>query len=545
MNIENLNMSFGTEEIFNDVSIHLDKYDMVGITGVNGAGKSTLFNIILKKIEPESGKISLPNNTHVGYLPQVIVDDQSIKKKNVFLYLLEARPIKKYRDEIEKLYIKASNETDDKNLAIIMNKINKLNDKLAYYDEYEAESILLKLIDGMKIPLEILDQTMETLSGGQKSKIAFLRLLYQKPEILLLDEPTNHLDLDTKNFIIDYLKSYRGLVLVISHDISFLDAVTKSTLYIDKLTHKAIYSPFSYSKYLKIKKENDAFLEKKKDMQDKERARLQRVVDKYLHGNEKKANIAKDRLKKIEKLDKDKVVLEKTYKKTNFKIKVTTKSGIMPLKVTDLKFGYRSDKLLYDNLKFSLNRGEKFLIVGENGIGKSTLLKLIVGLLKPLSGEIVLGHNVKIGYYAQEHEILDLDKSIINNFSDSGLEEKELRALLGNFLFHGDDVFKKVKVLSPGERSRVALAKIAAMDTNFLVLDEPTNHLDPDTEKIIASTFKNYEGTILLVSHNNSFIEELNVERMLMLPSGAIRYYDKDIVKKYHNLNNKENHEFR
>lgn len=537
MIIENLCMEFGTQTIFDDVSVSIKENDKVGIIGVNGAGKSTLFKLILKELEPSKGRIILKKNTRLGFLPQVISDVLPDTTISVFEFLLNARPIKKLESELSELYNEASIEKDEKKLKFIMKNISKVQAKLDYWNQYEAESILLKLIDGMKISDKLLDMRLCDLSGGQKSKVAFARLLYSKPEVLLLDEPTNHLDIDSKEFIINYLKKYNGLVLVISHDIEFLNEVTNSTLYLNKVTHKAEMFPGNFEKYLKIKNEREESQLKLLEKQEKEEEKLKKIIAKYIRGNEKKANIAKDRQKKLAKLEKEKVVLEKKYKTTNFKIKVATKSGVIPLKVDDLTFSYDKVNNVLENIRFSLDRGEKFLVVGENGIGKSTLLKLVVGILNPLEGKIELGHNVKIGYYAQEHELLENDKTIIDNFEDSGLSEKELRALLGNFLFFNDDIYKKVKVLSPGERSRVALAKLAIKDTNFLILDEPTNHLDPETEKIIAKTFSEYEGTILLVSHNLDFVEDLNVSRMLMLPSGQVKYYDKDIVKYYHDLN--------
>lgn len=537
MILENLCMEFGNQVIFDKLNIQIKEKEKVGIVGVNGAGKSTLFKLILKELEPVSGRIILPRSTRIGFLPQVISDTLLDDTISVFDFLLEARPIKKLEKELSILYSDAATEIDNKKLNIVMKKISKTQERLEYWNQYEAESILLKLIDGMNIDENLLDMRLCDLSGGQKSKIAFARLLYSKPEILLLDEPTNHLDIDSKEFIIEYLKKYNGLVLVISHDIEFLNEVTSSTLYINKGTHTGELFPGNYEKYLKIKNEREISQLRLLEKQEKEEEKLKKIIAKYIRGNEKKANIAKDRQKKLAKLEKEKIIIEKKYKSTNFKIKVNTKSGVIPLKIDNLTFSYDKKVNVLENIRFSLDRGEKFLIVGENGIGKSTLLKLAVGLLTPDKGNIDLGYNVKIGYYAQEHELLDNDKTIINNFEDSGLSEKELRSLLGNFLFFNDDIYKRVKVLSPGERSRVALAKLAVQDTNVLILDEPTNHLDPETEKIIAKTFSEYEGTILLVSHNLDFIEDLNVSRILMLPSGQIKYYDKNIVKHYHDLN--------
>ena len=475
----------------------------------------------------------------VGFLPQVISDEIPSMDISVFDFLLDGRPIKKLEKELEEAYLEASLETNDKKLDFIMKKIAKIQSKLEYYDQYSAESILLKIIDGMHIDNELLDMKLSNLSGGQKSKIAFARLLYSNPEVILLDEPTNHLDLDTKDYIIDYLKNYKGTVLTISHDVDFLNEVTNSILYVDKTTHKMELYPGNYEKYMKLRNERLKTQERILDKQLVEEEKLKRIIAKYIGGNEKKAKIAKDRIKKLERLEKEKVVLEKKKKFTNFKISINHPSGVVPIKVDNLTFGYNKDNILINDLTFDLSRGEKFLIVGENGIGKSTLLKLLMGYLEPISGSITKSDKTEIGYYAQEHELLESNKTIIDNFMGSGLSINEIRSFLGNFLFSGDDVFKKINVLSPGERSRVALAKLALSGANLLILDEPTNHLDPETQKIIADTFKEYEGTMLVVSHNPEFVDNLGIERMLMLPSGQIRYYDPEVVLYYQELNNK------
>lgn len=540
MNIQNLCMSFNKEIIFDNMSVIFQGTDKVGITGVNGAGKSTLFNLIRGTLTPDSGKILL-DNKRIGYLPQVITDEIPIEDITVFDYLLEGRPIKKLENELNDIYLKISNTIEEKELKIYYNKIDKIEKKLSYYDSYNAEGILLKIISGMNINDELLYQSLKSLSGGEKSKVAFARLLYSKPEILLLDEPTNHLDLDTKDYIINYIKSYKGLVLVISHDISFLDEVTNKTLYINKVNHTTELFNGSYSKYLKVKNEKNEAKLKLYEKQQKEEEKLKKIISKYIRGNEKKANIAKDRIKKLERLQKEKVELERKNKYTRFKIKIEHESYSIPISVNNLTFGYTEEELLYENLTFDLSRGEKFLIVGENGIGKTTLLKLLMNYLKPLSGTINIGEKTTIGYYAQEHEILKSDKRIIDNFEEYNMPIYELRKFLGSFLFTEDDIYKKIEVLSPGERSRVALAKISLKGANTLLLDEPTNHLDPITQTIIAETFKDYEGTMLVVSHNLDFVDNLGINRMLLLPSGRIVYYDRDIVLHYEMENeNKE-----
>lgn len=536
MKIENLCMSFGTQTIFDNISFQINNNDKVGIIGVNGAGKSTLFNILLGNITPDAGNITLNSKIKLGYLPQVIMDDASNEEETVFEYLLEGRPIKELKEELNSLYEIIARTQDEYEVKKYYKKINRVSELLEYYDEYNAEGSLLKIISGMNIEDSLLDLKLKNISGGQKSKVAFARLLYSNPEIMLLDEPTNHLDLDTKDYIINYLKNYHGIILVISHDIEFLNEVTKKTLYVDKIKHNVEMYNGNYEKYIKIKNERDLAKKRLYERQQKEEEKLKSIIAKYIRGNEKKANIAKDRIKKLEKLESEKFELEKKNKYTKFNMKINRPSYSIPIKCNNLTFGYDEENLLYENLNFDLSRGEKLLVVGENGIGKTTLLRLIMGYLKPLEGNIEITEKTDIAYYAQEHEILEPNKTILENFANFGLADYEIRRMLGSFLFSGDDIFKKVEVLSPGERSRVALAKISLTGANTLLLDEPTNHLDPMTQLIISDTFKNYEGTMLVVSHNLDFVDNLNINRMLLLPSGRITYYDRDIVMHYEML---------
>ena len=534
MKIDNLSLSFGTAEVYKNLTVEFNQNDKIGIIGVNGAGKTTLFKLILGELTPDAGTITV--SSKIGYLPQVI-EDNFDKEMSAFDYLLSSRPIKELENKLTNLYEQIATEKNEHNLKKYMKDITKVEDELTYYEQYNAESELLKIIAGMNIDDALLDLKLKNLSGGQKSKIAFARLLYSKPETLLLDEPTNHLDLDTKDYIIEYLKNYKGLILVISHDTPFLDEITNKTLYIDKNKKTGTLYNGSYSKYEKIKKERELATSRLHDKQQKEEEKLKEIIARYIRGNEKKANIAKDRQKKLEKLLSEKVEVEKKNKYTKFKINIKYPSYSIPISCNNLTFGYTEENLLYQNLTFDLIRGEKFLIVGENGIGKTTLLKLIMNILTPLEGSINISEKTLIGYYAQEHDLLNKEKTIKENFSDSGLTDYELRRFLGSFLFTNDDIFKKINILSPGERSRVALAKIALSGANTLLLDEPTNHLDPMTQLIIADTFKDYEGTMLVVSHNLEFVDNLGIERMLLLPSGRIMYYDKNVVLHYELLN--------
>ena len=542
MVIKDLNLSFGIQQIFNNVNVNIPDTKKIGIVGANGSGKTTLFKVILGIQEVDYGSVSFFNKPRISWLPQVITDEVPSLDISVFDYLLDARPINKLQKEIEQLYIKTSLLDDEKEINKILLKINKLQSELDYWEPYEAEEILLKLISDMKVDDSLLEKSLNTLSGGQKSKVAFIRLLYSKPDLILLDEPTNHLDKDTKDFVINYLKNYPGGVFIISHDIEFLNKIVDKILYVDKSHHNMELFDGNYSQFKRILDEREAFLLKEAELQDKERKRLQGIIDKYLNGNEKKAKIAKDRQKKLAKLEENAIVIEKKMKTANISLHQGRESTKHPLIIKDVCFKYNKDDKRYILYKvnFDIPKGEKFLIVGENGAGKSTLLKLIVGNLVPDMGEIILGDKTDIGYYAQEHEQINLDMNLLENLNDYDLTENEKRGFLGRFLFYGDDLYKKARVLSPGERARLALLKLTLTKANLLILDEPTNHLDPETQKIIANNLKDFPGTIIIVSHNEEFVDYLGIERTLVLPEGRIDYYDRDVVVKYHKLNDKE-----
>lgn len=541
MQIKNLTMSFGTQELFNNINLHISDEEKVGIVGVNGAGKSTFLKIIMGQIEPDYGNIVLKNGSRVGYLPQVLDDEVPTSDITVFDFLLNGRPIDELNEKLQMVYKKIAT-ADESKLNKLYKEMEKLNQKLEYWESYSAESTLLKIIDGMNISDKLLEQKLSTLSGGQKSKVAFAKLLYSKPEFILLDEPTNHLDKETKEYVINFIKSYKGGVFVISHDTAFLNEITTKILFLDKRLKTFELFDGNYDHFKKLNAEHEIAIQKEAEKQNKEEVKLRTLINKYANVSGKRKKLAQDREKKLEKLLKDKIDLGPEIKQAKIEMPMKRESTNTPLTVKNLCFRYNknSKNNIIDNLSFSLSKGEKFLIVGENGVGKSTLLKLIIGQLEADKGEIILGTRTDLGYYAQEHELLDNEKDILENFHNSDISTKALRNVLGRFLFYGDDVYKKVSVLSPGERSRVALAKLSLEGANLLILDEPTNHLDPETQAIIADTFKTFKGTMLVVSHNPEFVDNLGIERTLILPDGKIDYYDRNIVEHYHDLNTKD-----
>lgn len=533
---QHMYLAFGSETIYDDCEFLIENQDKIGVVGVNGAGKTTLFKLILNQENLDSGKITI-GNKKIGYLPQEIsFHNQNMK---VLDYLYQGRPIKKLEKELETTYEKMTTSSP-KEQKELLRKASRLQSELESLNQYTAEDELLDLIDKMQIESDLLEMDVKDLSGGQKSKIAFARLLFSNSDILLLDEPTNHLDIKTKGFVTNYLKNYRGTVLIISHDIDFLNEIITKTMFINKVTHKIkIYR----GNYHEFKRQYACeMLQKEVRIREQEREikHLEEVVYKINQAsatNHKLKKMGKSRKKTLEKKLAELETREEKYKTVKMEVEPLEKSGKIPLEVKYLTFHYPSKNNLYNNLSFQMARGEKFLIVGENGIGKSTLLKLIMGQLTPIKGEIIYGYHASIAYYAQELEILDEEKTILENIDNPNYNDTELRTFLGNFLFSNDDIFKKVKILSPGEKARVALCKILLKKTNIIILDEPTNHFDPETQKIIGENFKNYTGTLIMVSHNPSFVEQIGVTRMLVLPDGKIVDYSKELLHYYYYLN--------
>ncbi len=533
----NLSLAFNLEQIYDNANFQINDNDKVGITGVNGAGKTTLFKLILKELTPDSGELQISNKKRIGYLPQeVILDDINI---TVFDYLMTARPLKELEARLTREYDEVAVETDLKLQNKLLKDISKTQELLDYYQYYEAENILFELINNMQIDTALLDMKLNDLSGGQKSKIAFAHLLYSNPEILLLDEPTNHLDVTTRDYIINYLKEYKGTILIISHDMHFLDQIINKTLYIDKVSKKITVYEGNYTTFLKKAKQAKDIKEKLIEKEDNEINKLRDIVLLYSNSSGKRKKMAQSREKMLAKKMDARTGSDKTYKRIKLNIKPNQEESKTPLIVNNLSFSYPNSKELFHNLSFLINRKERFLIVGENGVGKSTLLKLLMNILTPKEGTIYFGSKTDVAYYAQEQEELNRDKNVLENIDDGTYSLKEIRTILGSFLFHGDDVFKQANVLSPGERARIALCKTMIKRANLLLLDEPTNHLDPDTQKIIGENFSSYNGTIILVSHNPEFVNMIGIDRMLILPSGKITNYSEEKLDYYYRLNTK------
>jgi ATP-binding cassette subfamily F protein 3 len=540
MKVSHLSLSYGAKKIYDDTGFILEDNDKVGIVGVNGAGKTTLMKILRGETAPDSVEIELPS-TRFAYLPQEIATTPEDQEKTVWEYISDGRPVDALQEKLNAEYEKLAKYPDS---AAITERITALQDLIDSYDVSTYDYDLLKITEKMHLD-NLLDHKMKDLSGGQKSKVAFAKVLFENASLLLLDEPTNHLDADTKTFVENYLRNYHGTVLIISHDQPFLDHITTKTLFVNKVTHKIKIYSGNYSTFRRLYAEEKAAEDQRITNEEREIKRIAEFVDRARAAKRSNSALIRQGHIREKLLEKKLSALEKReaeYKKVSLNLTPRQKSSKTPLEVQKLTFAYENSENLYTDLSFSLTSGEKFLIVGENGVGKSTLLKLIVGQLEPKDGHIIFGNHVDIAYYAQEFEILDEHRTILENLKSYDYTETELRSLLSNFLFSGDDVLKPVSVLSPGEKARVAMAKILSNKPNLIILDEPTNHLDPETQQIIGDNFRDYPGTLIVVSHNPSFVEQIGITRMLIVPSdkqnlAIIKNYSRELLDYYYYLN--------
>lgn len=541
MRARNLKLAYGNKVIYDDCEFNLEVGDKVGIVGVNGAGKTTLFRVILGEQALDEGKIELPS-LRLGYLPQEVKiageegapeaagaaeagaartgTTATAHEMTVWEYVAAGRPVDQLQEQLNHEYEKLAKYPDSQ---VILERIQGLQDLIDSYEVANFDYELLKILEKMQLEA-VMDRPVRELSGGQKSKVAFARVLFENAGLLLLDEPTNHLDAATKQFVANYLRNYKGTVLVISHDVEFLDTVTNKTLFVNKTTHKMKVYRGNYTAFRRQYAEEKAAAEQKLSEQEREIQRIQEFVERARAAKRSNTALIKQghvREKMLARKLAELPEREAEYAHVALPIRPAQESTKVPLEVQNLAFGYPEGPELYRGLSFALTRGERFLIVGENGAGKSTLVKLLVGELTPTEGTVILGQKTTVAYYAQELELLDERRTILENVQSYDFTDTELRSVLANFLFYGEEVEKKVAVLSPGEKARVALSKVLLRRANLLVLDEPTNHFDPETQKVIGENLRDYTGTVVMVSHNPAFVEQVGITRMLVVPGRA------------------------
>lgn len=535
--VKNLEKSFDGNIIFKNLNFSVQGGDKVAVVGLNGAGKSTLFKILLNQIDCDSGEFYMGQSPRIGWMPQTVDELNLPDDVIVYDFLRSGRPLAEIEQRMTDIYNKMANGDDSPQL---LQQLGVCQSEFEYWDGYSAESELDTMIDQMGIDRQNLNKKLGELSGGQKSKISFVRTLYSRPNVLFLDEPTNHLDAGSREWMTEYLVATDATVIFISHDEEFITRVADKTLYLDAMMHTGTLYGFGYQRFLRTLAETNESLERQLQKQMREINRIQAFIDSQRGKSGKAKRLAQSREKLLEKKLQNLVAVPTDKKDIELELKPNRDADILPICVENLYFSYVANKKVIRNLTFSLNRGEKFLVVGENGAGKSTLLKLLYKILTPDSGVIRIGKKTDLGYYAQEHETLNPDITILENASDTtNIGASKLRSVLNHFNFVGDRVNQTVKTMSPGERSRLELAKLCLSGANVLLLDEPTNHLDVATKKVIAQSFSEYGGTLIIVSHDLEFLKHLGIDRMLMLPSGRLQFFDENIVRRYMEQENK------
>ncbi len=524
MSCSNLTKAYIADNILDNISFSINHDEKIGLVGLNGAGKSTLFNILIGELSEDSGDVFISKGSKLGYLEQ----QSGIDSKNtMYEELLEVfKSLFEMEDKLRNLEHKISEEGTDENskqLEPLMNEYSVLLEKFQNLNGYGFKSEIKGVLKGLGFTEDQFDIPMNKLSGGQKARVALAKVLLEKPDILLLDEPTNHLDIEAIDWLEKYVRDYKGAAIVISHDRYFLDNTISKIFHLENAGLK-IYNG-SYSTFMKKRKEELELLEKKYEEQQKEIGRQEDIIRKFLgNGGEKFARQALSRQKMLGKMD----VIEKNVvnnKKSKIRFEPSVVSGTDVISVNDLSKSYEDDPL-FENVHFNIYKGEKVGLIGPNGIGKTTLFKMITEELSKSTGDIKLGHKVNIGYFDQEQSDLHSNKTVVDEIWDEhpSFDHLKIRTLLAQFLFFGDDIFKDISDLSGGEKSRIALLKLMLSKANFLLMDEPTNHLDIDSKEILEDALLNYDGTLLVISHDRYFLNKVTDKILDLSKTGATEY---------------------
>uniref|UniRef100_UPI00402A4D76 ribosomal protection-like ABC-F family protein n=1 Tax=Lachnospira sp. TaxID=2049031 RepID=UPI00402A4D76 len=498
----NISKSFGTDVIIKSCSFNIEDHEKAAIVGINGAGKSTLLKIITG-IEPaDTGLVTLAKDKTLGYLAQ----QQNLGSDNTIYD--ELLSVKQYILDMEKelrSIEKRMNTADGDELENLMKKYSDLNHRFEMENGYAYKSEITGVLKGLGFSEEDFTLNVNTLSGGQKTRVALGRLLLAKPDIILLDEPTNHLDMESIRWLENYLLNYNGAVLIVAHDRYFLDKIVSKIIELDNgvaTVFSGNYTDYAAKKAILRNMKLKEYLNQQREIKHQED-----VITKLKQFNrEKSIKRAESREKMLDKIE----IIDKPQElndKMNIKLEPNVVSGNDVLTISGLSKSF-DDVTLFDNIDIEIKRGERVALIGNNGTGKTTILKLINGIIEPDSGSIYLGAKVNIGYYDQEHHVLDPDKTIFDEIRDAypDLNNTQIRNTLAAFLFTNEDVFKYIRDLSGGEKGRVSLAKLMLSNANFLILDEPTNHLDIVSKEILENALNNYTGTVLFVSHDRYFI---------------------------------------
>lgn len=520
ISINSLTVAYGGFTLLNDINFHISESDKIGLVGKNGAGKSTILKLICGLQHPTSGNVAMPSDIRIGYLPQIM---EHHKGKSVIdetmtafeeLFRLEAE-IEKITEELSVREDYESREYQD-----LIIRLNEVNDALSYNRETAPEVLAERTLLGLGFRKDELSRATETFSQGWNMRIELAKILLSKPDVLLLDEPTNHLDIESIEWLESYLRDYRGSLVLISHDRKFLDNVTNRTVEI-MLGHIHDYK-VPYSKYLELRKERISQQQAAFQNQQRMIEKTEEFIEKFRY-KPTKSNQVQSRVKQLEKLERIEVDMEDKSALV-VKFPPAPRSGDIVYKATGLALGYGT-KIVFSEADIEVKRGEKIALVGRNGEGKTTLMRAIMKELYPMAGESRVGYNVNIGYYAQNQEdILDKQDTVFETLDRIAVGDirTKLRDILAAFLFKGEDIDKKVAVLSGGERARLAMAKLMLNPYNLLALDEPTNHMDIRSKDILKQALKAYDGTLIIVSHDRDFLDGL-VDKLYEFRDGKVR----------------------
>ena len=519
ISVNNVTVSFGSWNLLDGINFHISENDKIGLVGKNGAGKSTLMKLITGEQSPSAGSIQKPAGVRIGYLPQIMEHHRghSVMEEvlSVFSYIHEME------DELMRITAQLAERTDyeSRDYAALIERMNEISDSLALEGGESPRAQAQRVLFGLGFKEEELDRLTETFSQGWNMRIELAKILLSRPDVLLLDEPTNHLDIESIEWFEEYLKAFRGSVLLVSHDRKFLDNVTTRTVEI-LLGHVNDYK-VPYSRYLVLRAERLAQQTAAYENQQRMIEKTEDFINRFRY-KPTKSNQVQSRIKALEKLDRIEID-ETDNARMTLKFPPAQRSGDIVFKGTDLTAGY-PQKLVFRNAQIEIKRGEKVALIGRNGEGKTTLMRVIMRELDPMEGEARVGHNVHIGYYAQNQEdILDPAETVFGTLDRIAVGEirTRLRDLLGAFLFKGEDIDKKVSVLSGGERARLGMAKLMLSPYNVLALDEPTNHMDIRSKDILKQALKSFDGTLIVVSHDRDFLDGL-VDKLYEFRDGRV-----------------------
>ena len=525
LDVQNLGVSFGGEVLFENLSFRIGRGDRIGLIGKNGAGKSTFLKLLAGENSPSVGGMSLEKNATIGYLPQELeVENHRTVLEETFQAFPEILKNQSRQDEISEL-LNTRTDYESDNYQELIQELSDLGSAFEVLGGYQYKAQSEKILAGLGFTTRDFDQLTGTFSGGWRMRIELAKILLKSHDLLLLDEPTNHLDIDSIEWLEQFLMKYKGSVVLVSHDIMFLDQVTNRTIEIVNKRHFDLKK--SYTLFMSLREEMRVQQQAAQKNQEKQIQQTEKLIERF-RAKASKASMAQSLIKKLDKVERIEIDAEET-EAMKLKFPVAVQPGKMIFETKGLAKSY-GDKKVLNHVDLFIERGTKLAFVGQNGQGKSTLAKLLVSVIQG-TGDLRLGHNVKIGYFAQnQSETLEASKSVLEIVQDAATAENrtKVRDMLGAFLFRGDAVEKKVSVLSGGERNRLALCKLLLQPFNVLVMDEPTNHLDIQSKKILKEALIHFEGTLLMVSHDRDFLSGL-CHQVLEFKEGKTKLYLDDV----------------